>query len=57
MQCEDDKSNLGVEDLALASLGRGDEVLLEDFEDVLADVAELRLHLLGKKTQSTLCPV
>ena len=35
-----------VEDLGLAALGRGDEVLLEDLKDVLADLAELGLDLL-----------
>jgi hypothetical protein len=35
-----------VEDLGLAALGRGDEVLLEDLKDVFADLAELGLDLL-----------
>ena len=34
-----------VEDLALPSLGRGNEVLVEDGEDVIADVGELGLDL------------
>lgn len=38
-------TDLGVEDLALAGLGRGDEVLLEDGEDVFANVAEFGLDL------------
>ena len=36
-----------VEDLALASGGRGDEVLVQDVEDVLADLGELGLDLLA----------
>jgi hypothetical protein len=39
-------SHLVVEDLGFAALGRGDEVLLEDLKDVLADLAELGLDLL-----------
>jgi hypothetical protein len=39
-------SHLVVEDLGLAALGRGDEVLLEDLKDVLADLAKLGLDLL-----------
>ena len=36
-----------VEDLALASLGLGDEALVEDGEDILADLLELKLDLLA----------
>lgn len=36
-----------VEDLALASLGLGDEALVEDVEDILADLLELELDLLA----------
>jgi hypothetical protein len=36
-----------VEDLALASLGLGDEALVEDGEDILADLLELELDLLA----------
>lgn len=36
-----------VEDLGLARLGRGDQVLVKDLEDVLADLGELGLDLLA----------
>ena len=36
-----------VEDLTLASLGLGDEALVEDGEDILADLLELELDLLA----------
>jgi hypothetical protein len=36
-----------VEDLGLAGLRRGDEVLVQDLEDVLADLGELGLDLLA----------
>lgn len=36
-----------VEDLGLARLGRGDEVLVKDFEDVLANLGKLSLDLLS----------
>ena len=39
-------SHLMVEDLGLARGGRGNEVLLENVEDVLADLCELSLDLL-----------
>jgi hypothetical protein len=39
-------SHLVVEDLGLAGSGRGDEVLVEDLEDILADLGELGLDLL-----------
>ena len=39
--------HLVVEDLGLARLGRGDEVLVEDLEDVLADIGQLVLDLLA----------
>lgn len=35
-----------VEDLGFARGSRGDEVLVEDFEDILADLGELALDLL-----------
>lgn len=35
-----------VEDLRLAALGRGDQVLVENLEDIIADLSELRLDLL-----------
>lgn len=35
-----------VEDLGLARLGRRDQVLVENLEDVLADLGELVLDLL-----------
>ena len=36
-----------VEDLALACLGRGDQVLVEHIEDVIADIGELGLDLVA----------
>jgi hypothetical protein len=36
-----------VEDLGLASLGLGDQVLVKDFENILADAFELRFDLLA----------
>jgi hypothetical protein len=39
------RTYLGVKHLALAGLGSGDQVLVQDGEDVLADVAELGLDL------------
>jgi hypothetical protein len=39
--------HLVVEDLALASLGLGDEALIEDTKDILADLLELELNLLA----------
>jgi hypothetical protein len=39
--------HLVVEHLALARLGLGDEALVEDIEDILADILELRLDLLA----------
>lgn len=36
-----------VEDLGLARLGLGDERLIEDVEDILADLLELGLDLLS----------
>lgn len=39
--------HLVVEDLALAGLGLGDEAVVEDVEDILADVLELGLDLLA----------
>ena len=38
--------HLVVEDLALASLGLGNEAVVEDVEDILADVLQLSLDLL-----------
>ena len=40
-------SHLVVEDLGLAGLGLGDERLVEDVEDILADLLELGLDLLA----------
>ena len=34
-----------IEDLRLATLGGGDKVLVQDFENVLADLGELGLNL------------
>ena len=39
--------HLVVEDLGLARLGRGNQVLVENLEDVLADLGELVLNLLA----------
>lgn len=39
--------HLVVEDLALASLGLGDEALVENVEDILADLLKLELDLLA----------
>ena len=39
-------SHLVVEDLALASLGLGNEALVENVEDILADLLKLKLDLL-----------
>jgi hypothetical protein len=39
--------HLVVEDLALASLCLGDEALVKDVEDILADLLELKLDLLA----------
>jgi len=39
--------HLVVEDLGLAALGRGDEVLVKNGKDVLADLGELGLNLLA----------
>lgn len=39
--------HLVVEDLALAALGRGDEVLIEDGKDVFADVGKLGFNFLA----------
>lgn len=36
-----------IEDLGLARLGRGDKVLVEDLEDVVADLGKLGLDLLS----------
>lgn len=36
-----------VKDLALASLSLGDEALIENVEDILADLLELKLDLLA----------
>lgn len=36
-----------VEDLGLARLGRGDEVRVQNAEDILADLGELALNLLA----------
>ena len=36
-----------VEDLALASLGLGDEALVKNVEDILADLLKLKLDLLA----------
>jgi hypothetical protein len=38
---------LVLEDLGLARGGRGDEVLVENFEDVLADLGDLGLNILS----------
>lgn len=35
-----------VEDLRLAALGRGDQVLVQDLEDILTDLSQLSLDLL-----------
>jgi hypothetical protein len=40
-------AHLVVEDLGLARLGFGDEGLVEDIEDILADFLELGLDLLA----------
>jgi hypothetical protein len=40
-------AHLVVEDLGLARLGLGDERVVEDVEDILADLLELRLDLLA----------
>jgi hypothetical protein len=42
-----------VEDLALASLCLGDEALVEDVEDILADLLELKLDLLAVLADDT----
>ena len=42
-----------VEDLALASLGLGDEALVEDGENILADLLELELDLLAVLADDT----
>jgi hypothetical protein len=39
--------HLVVEDLGLAGLGLGDEGLVENIEDILADLLEFRLDLLA----------
>ena len=39
--------HLVVEDLGLAALGRGDQVLVENLEDVITDLGELGLDLLA----------
>ena len=39
--------HLVVEDLGLAALGRGDQVLVKNLEDVLADLGKLGLDLLA----------
>lgn len=36
-----------VENLGLARLGRGDQVLVKDIEDIVADLSELGLDLLS----------
>jgi hypothetical protein len=36
-----------VEDLALTSLGRGDEVLVKNGEDIIADISELGFDLVS----------
>jgi hypothetical protein len=45
--------HLVVEDLRLASLGLGDQGLIQDVEDVLADLLELGLDLLTVITDDT----
>lgn len=42
-----------VEDLALASLGLGNEALVEDGEDILANLLELKLDLLAVLADDT----
>lgn len=42
-----------VEDLALASLGLGDEALVENAKDILADLLELELDLLAVLADDT----
>lgn len=42
-----------VEDLALASLGLGDEALVKDGEHILADLLELKLDLLAVLADDT----
>jgi hypothetical protein len=42
-----DDAHLVVEDLGLARLGLGDEGVVEDVEDILADLLELGLDLLS----------
>jgi hypothetical protein len=42
-----------VEDLALAGLGLGDEALVEDGENILADLLELKLDLLAVLADDT----
>jgi hypothetical protein len=39
--------HLVIEDLGLASSGRRDQVLVENIEDILADLGELVLNLLA----------
>lgn len=39
--------HLVVEDLALAGLGLGDQGVVKDVEDILADLLELELNLLA----------
>lgn len=39
-------THLVVEDLGLAALGRGDQVLVENLEDIIADLGQLSLDLL-----------
>lgn len=39
-------AHLVVEDLGLAALGRGDQVLVENLEDIIADLGQLSLDLL-----------
>ena len=40
-------AHLVVKDLGLASLGRGDQVLVEHLEDIVADLSKFRLDLLA----------
>ena len=42
-----------VEDLALAGLGLGDKALVENVEDILADLLELKLDLLAVLADDT----
>ena len=47
MASDDWRAHLVVEDLGLAGLGRGNQVLVKDLENIIADLGELGLDLLS----------